>query len=192
MKHNLKDYLFLKRNFLSKEVCEKTIKEMQDINWEQHTFHDPLTKEVKPRSGSQELEMSQQPVSTKRFIMDEMYNALLEYQAVHLKNCGVTTFKGWQGYTALRLNRYSENKKMAFHDDHIHSMFDGERKGIPIVSVLGLLNDDYEGGEFVMFDDHVVDFKQGDLLIFPSIFLYPHRVEPVKKGTRYSYISWVW
>ena len=87
---------------------------------------------------------------------------------------------------------YKENKKMALHCDHIHSMFDGEKKGIPILSVLGVLNDDYEGGEFILFDDYKIDFKKGDVLIFHSIFLYPHKVEPVTKGTRYSYISWVW
>ena len=81
---------------------------------------------------------------------------------------------------------------MAFHSDHIHSLFDGIRKGIPILSMLGVLNDDFEGGEFILFDNYKVDFKKGDLLIFPSIFLFPHRVEPVTKGTRYSYISWLW
>ena len=53
----------------------------------------------------------------------------------------------------VRFNKYAENKKMALHADHIHSMFDGERKGIPILSVLGVLNDDYEGGEFVLIDE---------------------------------------
>ena len=54
------------------------------------------------------------------------------------------------------------------------------------------LNDNYEGGEFIMFDNHEIKFKQGDLIIFPSNFLYPHKVEPVIKGTRYSFVSWVW
>jgi predicted 2-oxoglutarate/Fe(II)-dependent dioxygenase YbiX len=71
-------------------------------------------------------------------------------------------------------------------------MFDGERKGIPILSVLGILNDNYEGGEFIMFDDYKINLKMGDVLIFPSIFLYPHKVKSVNKGTRYSFISWVW
>jgi hypothetical protein len=71
-------------------------------------------------------------------------------------------------------------------------MFDGNKKGIPIVSVLGILNDNYEGGEFIMFEDEEIKFKKGDILVFPSIFLYPHKVEPVTKGTRYSFISWVW
>jgi predicted 2-oxoglutarate/Fe(II)-dependent dioxygenase YbiX len=41
-----------------------------------------------------------------------------------------------------------------------------------------------------MFDDYEIKFKAGDLIIFPSIFLYPHLVKPVKKGTRYSFVSW--
>ena len=34
--------------------------------------------------------------------------------------------------------------------------------------------------------------NQGDVLIFPSNFLYPHKVNSIKKGTRYSFVSWVW
>ena len=37
-----------------------------------------------------------------------------------------------------------------------------------------------------------VTLKKGDVIIFPSNFMYPHKVEPVTKGTRYYYISWVW
>ena len=96
-------------------------------------------------------------------------------------------FKGWQGYSLIRYNKYNLNKKMAEHCDHINTLFDG--KGIPILSLLIVLN---EGGEFVMFKNVEYKFKAGDLLIFPSNFLYPHRVNPVKKGTRYSVVSWVW
>ena len=43
-----------------------------------------------------------------------------------------------------------------------------------------------------MFTDTPVEIGKGDLLIFPSNFLYPHRVDPVTKGVRYSYVSWAW
>ena len=62
-------------------------------------------------------------------------------------------------------------------------MFDGERKGIPILSVLGVLNDDYEGGEFVLIDEKLI-YQKEILLIFPSNFMYPHKVEPVTKYIR--------
>ena len=81
---------------------------------------------------------------------------------------------------------------MELHCDHIQSMFDGERKGIPTLSIVGILNDDYEGGEFIMWEDKEIKLKTGDLLIFPSTFLYPHKVNLVTKGTRYSFVSWTW
>ena len=81
---------------------------------------------------------------------------------------------------------------MQNHCDHIHSLFDGEIKGVPILSIIGILNDDYEGGKLIMFEDKTIETKKGDLLIFPSNFLYPHKIAPVTKGVRYSYVSWVW
>ena len=38
---------------------------------------------------------------------------------------------------------------MKEHQDHIHSIFDGNEKGIPILSIVGNLNDDFEGSEFI-------------------------------------------
>ena len=32
--------------------------------------------------------------------------------------------------------------------------------------------------------------KPNSMLIWPSSFLYPHGVEPVTKGTRYSIVAW--
>ena len=100
---------------------------------------------------------------------------------------------------AFKINRDAPRvmaeKAREYHIPLIHFstdyVFDGEKKGIPILSVLGVLNDDYEGGEFIIFDDTEIKFDKGDVLVFPSLFLYPHKVEPVKSGTRYSYISWV-
>jgi predicted 2-oxoglutarate/Fe(II)-dependent dioxygenase YbiX len=81
---------------------------------------------------------------------------------------------------------------MKMHHDHIHTLFDGERKGVPILTVLGLLNDDFEGGDFLMFDDKKLNLSAGDIVIFPSNFMYPHSVTTVTKGTRYSFVAWGW
>ena len=60
------------------------------------------------------------------------------------------------------------------------------------IIILGSLNNNYEGGEFIMFDKKEYKIKAGQVLIFPSFFFFPHRVEPVTKGTRYTYISWAY
>ena len=44
---------------------------------------------------------------------------------------------------------------------------------------------------FILLDEKY-DLTKGDIIVFPSNFMYPHKVEPVTKGTRYSYISWIW
>ena len=71
-------------------------------------------------------------------------------------------------------------------------LFDGEKKGIPILTIVGLLNKDYNGGEFVMLEDEIINLEPGDIVVFPSLFLYPHRVNEVLEGTRYSFASWAW
>jgi len=78
---------------------------------------------------------------------------------------------------------------MRVHYDHIQSIFDGNAKGIPIISIVGLLNDNYEGGEF-MCRGKEVKLARGDILLFPSNFIYPHGVSDLTKGTRYSFVSW--
>ena len=188
MKKNLDFYVKKYKNFLNKEICNETIQQIEKFKWIEHKFYNQGKKELENISGEQELDVSYGDISSNKVIMDKLWFAINNY----IKNLNFKWHEGWQGYTKIRFNRYEKNKKMAEHCDHIHSMFDGQIKGIPTLSVLGILNDNYEGGKFTMFKDKEIKFKKGDLLIFPSIFLYPHKVEPVTKGVRYSYISWVW
>ena len=78
------------------------------------------------------------------------------------------------------------------HVDNINSIFEGSRRGSPLLSVVGLLNSNFTGGDFIMFDNYKVKLNTGDIMVFPSSFTYPHTVTPVSKGTRYSFVSWVW
>ena len=188
MKHlDVKAFSKLYKSVVSNDLCDKNVSEMNTLDFKEHTFYNANTNEYKPRSGSQELSMSWGNVSTKQTLNDIVDNTAYEY----VKELNMPWFDKYQGYSHVRFNKYAENKMMALHADHIHSMFDGERKGIPILSVLGVLNDDYEGGEFVLIDEKI-DLLKGDIIIFPSNFMYPHKVEPITKCTRYSYISWIW
>ena len=192
MKKKLSNYVKHYKSFFNESLCDKTIKELKNLNnsfWNEHKFYNPRTNQLETISGDQELSFAYlNKISTKEIIMKELWNGINNY----VSDLKFPWFNSWNGYTEIRFNKYSENTKMAEHCDHIQSMFEGEKKGIPTLSVLGILNDDYKGGEFIMFQDEEIKFKKGDLLIFTSIFLFPHKVEPIKKGTRYSFISWVW
>ena len=192
MKKNLLDYVKHNKQFLDSKICDITVNQLNKLNksyWQDHLFSNSRTRETEKKSGDQELSiLYSNEVSTKEILMKEIWNSLSNY----INDLKFKWFDSWNGYSELRFNRYLKNTKMAEHCDHINSLFEGTKRGIPILSVLGILNDDYKGGEFIMFEDHEIKLKKGDLLIFPSIFLYPHKVEPVKKGIRYSFISWVW
>ncbi len=53
------------------------------------------------------------------------------------------------------------------------------------LSCLVFLNDNYEGGEFVVADQEY-ETSKGSALIFPANFMFPHKVKEVTKGERWS------
>jgi predicted 2-oxoglutarate/Fe(II)-dependent dioxygenase YbiX len=57
------------------------------------------------------------------------------------------------------------------------------------------LNNDYEGGKIVFANPDLsgqfeIDVVPNRLIVWPSNFLFPHRVNPVTKGVRYSVVAW--
>lgn len=187
MDKNLRDYVKVYNNHIDKDTCETTLRELKFATWQQHYFDSTDSKRT-ALSGNDELSISWNKLTTSKALMKCVWDGLEQYV---LKDCQFSWHTGWEGFTEIRFNRYSANKKMAEHCDHI-VINEGTRKGIPVLSFVGVLNDDYEGGEFIMFQDEVIELKQGDLMIFPSVFLYPHRVEPVTKGVRNTFVSWSW
>ena len=186
MKKQLEDYIKI-YSAISAELCNHTLQDLEKINWQEHNFYNPI-KNVYYKN-SKEPEYSYETISTTKNIMDIVWKQIENYI---LRDINVSWWNSWQGFNIIKFNRYTINTAMAKHCDHIHDMFDGSRKGIPILSVVGLLNSDFEGGEFILLDNYKVNLKKGDIIIFPSIFLYPHRVSEIKSGIRYSFASWVY
>jgi len=50
------------------------------------------------------------------------------------------------------------------------------------------LNDDFEGGDLILYKGLSIQQKKGNITFFPSYL--PHKVTPVTKGTRYSLVMW--
>jgi len=89
----------------------------------------------------------------------------------------------------IDLLKYKSGHKYDIHTDHIP---DKSRH----LSIIINLNDDYEGGDLVFTDQKQKEVKRlklskGSIVFFPSNFMYPHKIEPIKKGTRYSIVAWM-
>lgn len=190
MSMNVKDYVKIYDDFLDKKLCKKVVKQLNKTDWTTHTFYAPSTNQF--ISHEKELSVGYgQEIPETKIIQDKVWFAIQQYIQKDFDYMS-KWFSGWNGYTQIRYNRYDVDTRMKLHCDHIHSMFDGSRKGIPILSILGCLNDDYEGGDLIFWEQEKIELKAGQIMIFPSNFMYPHKVTEVTKGIRYSYVSWTW
>ena len=186
MNMDLKAYVKVFESIVPNDFCDAAVSQLQDADWKQHTFYNAFKNTEGTRSGDQELDTCYQDIMMRPAIMDCIYKSIGMYQ----QTIGFPWFTSWKGYSPVRFNRYQESKLMALHCDHI--VLDKEQIGIPILSVVGSLNDGYEGGEFIMFDDYHVELPKGAIMVFPSIFLYPHKVNPVTRGVRHTFVSWAY
>ena len=96
--------------------------------------------------------------------------------------------------TSLKINqidllKYSPGGKYEIHTDNYTT---SPRH----LSIIINLNDGYEGGDLVFTDQQEKEIKRlklgkGSIVFFPSNFMYPHSIEPITKGTRYSIVAWL-
>ena len=89
----------------------------------------------------------------------------------------------------IDLLKYIEGDGYFYHtDDDNHGR---------TVSVTLNLNEGYEGGDMVFGRQNLreelkrIKMKSGTMCFFPSNFLYPHKIEKITKGTRYSVVAWL-
>ena len=84
---------------------------------------------------------------------------------------------------------YYDSKMKAHYDYHTDHMKENPR----VLTMLVGLNsvDEYIGGElFVQNQKEGVKLDMGDAIVFPSNFMYPHKVAPVTKGVRKVLVIW--
>lgn len=92
----------------------------------------------------------------------------------------IAPLKYWECFNYVR---YGQDQHFQVHSDHGYSY-------TCVVSLVGYLNDDYDGGE-LYFDKFNLKIKPkaGDLYVFPSAFIYSHAALPVYNGTKYSIVT---
>ena len=185
MNLNIADYCKVYKNFIDEKQCDIIVEQLENVNWNLHSYRHGVTGDI-ITLGEKELSVSHDAIFETPYLMDKVHDGLRKY----ILELNFEWLVGWAGYSQIRFNKYDKNTMMNNHCDHINSIFDGERKGIPFLTVLMSLNNDYTGGEFIMWEDTKIELDKGDIVIFPSNFLYPHKVLPVTQGTRYTCISW--
>ena len=187
----LKDLIYVERGIIPANLCDHIIQDIETREWRPHTWYNAVnqsfgseeTMELDVQSITPELQQLLTPIMIQA-------GAAYNHKYAYLR-CERTT-QIMNKFSSIRFNRYGSGQIMRQHHDHIHSLFDGNEKGIPVLSFILNLNDDYEGADLFFWENHVVPLGKGDIIMFPSLFLFPHGVTEAKKGKRYSAVSWAW
>lgn len=182
---NLKDYIYVVKNALSDEVCNKILNEFKNSDQWVNTVvgKGEVNKNVR---NCQTIGISYPDVIQKnKDVRHKLDNAIFDGASKCIKEyntrfpyCKIEEDSGYE------LLKYPEG---CFYVEHTDSFKARPRA----VSCSFILNDDFEGGEFAFFNKELkYKLEKGDAIMFPSNFMYPHEVMPVTKGTRYSIITW--
>ena len=89
----------------------------------------------------------------------------------------------------IDLLKYNPGGNYKIHTDHYTTV-------ARHLSIIINLNDNYKGGDLVFFDQKEKEtmrlkLSKGSIVFFPSNFMYPHSIQPITKGTRYSIVAWL-
>jgi hypothetical protein len=100
------------------------------------------------------------------------------------------SFKGTQddGYTLRKI--FGGTKK---HVDGVHSKTSGFKNFVRCLSIIVVLNDDYDGGIFNFPKQNLkLKVKKGEAIMFPPYWTHPHSVTSVGEGqARYTVNTWI-
>ena len=178
---NVQDYIKVYEETVDDELCNSLMSAKLDYKPSSFSNHEGIAKN-----------------SEERVVMDDVWVRKDNKFYEPLKGCFVKAVRQYEydfpfflceHTTDFRINKYGPGGFMSEHIDNIHHSH-GQKWGYPHVTILLYLNDDYDGGEFVVAGKEIKPNK-GSAIVFPANFMYPHEAKTVIEGTRWSIVAWL-
>jgi hypothetical protein len=113
-------------------------------------------------------------------LWEDAHYAQLQAVKHYTKMYNIGELRYWE---ATNYVKYGPGQHFQEHHDHGYSYN-------CVVSLVAFPNDDYEGGELAFTVQGImIKPEAGDLYVFPSNYMYPHRAMPVTSGTKFSMVT---
>lgn len=182
---NLEDYIVVTENVLSKQLCQKILKEYSKTNeWQKTTVGTGVVAENIRSAESINISNSNTLAvnyATRKEIDDLVFEGAGKAISSYINVYPLARIETDSGYDLLRY------QKGQHYVEHVDSYVTHPRA----ISCSFALNENFEGGEFAFFNRKIIKkIPAGSAIMFPSSFQYPHEILPVTKGIRYSIITW--
>jgi len=180
------DYIRIYKNIVSPELCDKILAEYKKCEEWRNARVGGAGQIRKDIRNVRDINISD-PFTigvnseVRQYIDIELYKITVDLLEKYKKFAPHSIITSDSGYTLLE---YETGCYYTQHTDHFSTH-------PRTISCSLNLNDDYTGGEFTFFDGTVsYTLGKGDVIMFPSNFMYPHEIKSVSSGTRYSIITW--
>lgn len=173
----LNDFIHIYENALEPDVCDFLVSLFNQVS-DKHERHD---NEGKPNFTQFNLTQHRELSSEVNQVHNHIIKKIFEYRDKYYEFTDDRVFPKEHSFEQFRIKKYNPGGEDRF-DTHVDVLdYQSARR---FLLFLWYLNDVEVGGNTV-FKDLTVSPRKGTLLMFPPLWMYPHRGEPPISGPKY-------
>lgn len=188
---NLSNHIVHLKSFIDKQSCEKIVRELKELkNIEKSSqYTDGLTNDKADSFFNPEIDLLE---DIKKNIYDD---AIKQYaERVRSFNWAYYNNKRFR-YSEMIVRRYHPESKFDYHhDDIIIEIFPQwfpRRQNILTANIYFNDSTEYEGGDLYFPSvEKSIKPSVGDVILFPSNWMFYHKVNEIESGQRYAGTLW--
>jgi len=182
---DLREFVQVYDNVLPQSTLTTFLKVCKTFDWDDATVgYDEIKKDIRQVKKCNLEDTSNSMTNVHWFnVMRHSFFTLLE-DYLSSKKLSAT----FGPIDALQVLQYKETDHYTYHHD--------SAPNTPrTFSFIFFVNENFEGGELAFQNpngtgEYTIPKKENRMIIWPSSFLFPHKVMPVKNGERYSVVAW--
>ena len=173
----LNDLIHIHENVLESEVCDLLIRSFDNASHLQES----VENEGKPNFTQFNLTENKDLTDELNKVHSYIIKKVFKYRDLYYDFVDSRVFPSEHAFEQFRIKRYNTGGEDRF-DTHVDvADYSSARR---FLSFMFYLNDVSEGGETV-FRDIKIAPKKGSLLVFPPLWMYPHRGDPPISNPKY-------
>ena len=173
----LQDFIHIYENALEPDICNFLVSLFDQVS-DKHERHD---NDGKPNFTQFNLTENRELSVEVNQVHNHIIQKIFEYRDRYYEFVDNRVFPEEHAFEQFRIKKYSHGGDDRF-DTHVDVVdYESSRR---FLSFMWYLNDVESGGQTI-FKDVQIQPKQGTLIMFPPLWMYPHRGEPPISGPKY-------
>ncbi len=173
----LNDLIQVYENALEPNICDFLISLFEQVS----NKHERYDNEGKPNYIQFNLTENRELTSEVNQVHNHIIKKIFEYRDKYYEFIDDRVFPKEHAFEQFKIKKYNPGGEDRF-DTHV-DVVDHE-SARRFLSFMWYLNDVETGGNTI-FKDLIISPKKGTLIMFPPLWMYPHRGEPPLSGPKY-------